>query len=162
VDDTPTDAFPSVAVAEARSAGSRTAQPDPGPSQRRGTSDRHGASDGHGHGHGAALPAGRRARMLLAASLAPAALAALVGLVLLWPSGRAPTAQAATAVPVHAQVVDTHAARCDDASAVPGGPGVPNGAGGGPQAATGGPVCSPSPCWRWAGGGGSRRWLRSA
>jgi len=64
--------------------------------------------------------------MLLAALLAPAALAALVGLVLLWASGRAPTSQAATATPVHAQVVETHAARCDDAS----GAGAPTGAGG--------------------------------
>jgi uncharacterized membrane protein len=78
-------------------------------------------------------------RILLAALLAPAALAALVGLVLLWPSDRAPAAQAATAVPVHAQVVETHAARCDDASALPGGTGVPTSAGGGPQAAAGGP-----------------------
>jgi uncharacterized membrane protein len=55
-------------------------------------------------------------KVLLAALLAPAALAALVGLVLLWPSGRAPATQASTATPVHAQVVETHAARCDDAS----------------------------------------------
>ena len=66
-------------------------------------------------------------RVLLAALLAPAALAALVGLVLLWPSGRAPTTQAATATPVHAQVVETHAARCDDAS----GAAAPSGAGAG-------------------------------
>ena len=65
-------------------------------------------------------------KVLLAGLLAPAALAALVGLVLLWPSGRAPVSQAATATPVHAQVVETHAARCDDAS----GAGAPTGAGG--------------------------------
>jgi len=86
----------------------------------------HSYGHGHGHGHTAAPPAGRRVKVLLAALLVPAALAALVGLVLLWPSGRAPTSQAATATPVHAQVVETHAARCDDAS----GAGAPTGAGG--------------------------------
>lgn len=56
-------------------------------------------------------------KVLLAALLVPAAVAALVGLVLLWPSGPAPTAQAAAAAtPVHAQVIEAHAARCDDAS----------------------------------------------
>ena len=118
VDDTPTDAFPPVVVPEADSA--RRQRPSGG----------HGDGHGHGHGHTDASPVGRRVRVLLAALLVPAALAALVGLVLLWPSGRAPAAQAATATPVHAQVVETHAAGCDDAGPLPGGPGAPNGAGG--------------------------------
>jgi len=72
-------------------------------------------------------------KVLLAALLAPAALAALVGLVLLWPSGRAPTTQASTATPVHAQVIETHAARCDDAS----GAAAPSGGGAGALGADG-------------------------
>ena len=72
-------------------------------------------------------------KVLLAALLAPAALAALIGLVLLWPSGRAPTTQASTATPVHAQVIETHAARCDDA----GGVAAPSGAGAGASGADG-------------------------
>jgi uncharacterized membrane protein len=90
-----------------------------------------GRSHGHGHGHTPAPPAGRRVRILLAALLAPAAVAALVGLVLLWPAGPAPASQAATATPVHAQVIETRAAPCDDAAVgAGGGPGAPIGAGG--------------------------------
>jgi len=70
--------------------------------------------------------------MLLAALLAPAAVAALIGLVVLWPSGSAPAAAAAAATPVHAQVVEARAARCDDAA---GGGGGPGGGGGGPGTA---------------------------
>ncbi|HET9253787.1 MAG TPA: YibE/F family protein [Pseudonocardiaceae bacterium] len=40
---------------------------------------------GHGHGHGPARPASHRVRMLLAAVLAPVALATLIGLGLTWP-----------------------------------------------------------------------------
>src|SRR5690349_14429177 len=111
-DDPPTDVFPPVPAAA--------------DDVRRGEIHGHTQSHGHGHGHTAAPPAGRRVKMLLGALLAPAALAALVGLVLLWPSGRAPISQAATATPVHAQVVETHAARCDDAS----GAAAPTGTGG--------------------------------
>src|SRR5690349_16191121 len=94
-DDPPTDVFPPVPAAA--------------DGVHRGESHGHTQSHGHGHGHTAAPPAGRRVKVLLAALLAPAALAALIGLVLLWPSGRAPTSQAAAATPVHAQVVETHA-----------------------------------------------------
>ncbi|MBV9920364.1 MAG: hypothetical protein JOY78_05850, partial [Pseudonocardia sp.] len=126
VDDAPTDVFPAVT-------GPRPsvtpAQADPGRAHGAPRSES-GRSPGHGHGHGhtPAPPAGRRVRILLAALLAPAAVAALVGLVLLWPAGPAPAPQAATATPVHAQVVETRAAPCDDATGGPGGPGAPIGA----------------------------------
>lgn len=75
-------------------------------------SDAHGD---HGHGHGPASPAGRRVRILLAALLVPAAIATLVGLVLLWPSGPAATASSPAALtrPVRAQVTETRATPCD-------------------------------------------------
>src|SRR5829696_3238059 len=46
-------------------------------------------SHGHGHGSGSAVapPAGRRVRQLIAMLLVPCALATLIGVVLLWPSG---------------------------------------------------------------------------
>ena len=47
----------------------------------------HAPGNEHGHGHGPAAPAGRRVRVLLAALLVPCALAALVGLVVLRPTG---------------------------------------------------------------------------
>ncbi|GLZ40053.1 YibE/F family protein [Actinokineospora sp. NBRC 105648] len=46
---------------------------------------------GHGHGHSPATPASPRVRKLLTALLAPFALAAVVGMVLLYPTGDAPT-----------------------------------------------------------------------
>lgn len=51
------------------------------------TTARPPASDQHGHGHGPASPAGRRVRILLVALLVPAALASLVGALLLYPFG---------------------------------------------------------------------------
>lgn len=57
---------------------------------------------GHGHGHSPAPPAGRRVRTFIAALLIPCALATLVGLVLLWPSGAPP----ATLAPSGAVVFD--------------------------------------------------------
>jgi uncharacterized membrane protein len=81
------------------------------------------SAHGHGHGHDTGPPAGRRVRILLAALLVPTAVAALVGLVLLWPSGRTPVvAPAAVATPVHAQVIETRAASCDQGQAGSGGP----------------------------------------
>ncbi|HYH29320.1 MAG TPA: YibE/F family protein [Pseudonocardia sp.] len=72
---------------------------------------------GHGHGHGPARPAGRRVRILIAALLVPCALAALVGLVLLWPTGGPPaTAQPITQEPVKAQVTATRATDCTPGS----------------------------------------------
>lgn len=65
-------------------------EPDPGHPPDRGRAPSHAPSHGHGHGHGPATPAGRQVRILLAALLVPCALATLVGLVLLWPSGDLP------------------------------------------------------------------------
>ena len=68
---------------------------------------------GHGHGHSPATPAGRRVRLLLAVLLAPCALAALVGLVLLRPTGGpTPTPQATAQQPVRGEVIGTEVADC--------------------------------------------------
>ena len=45
---------------------------------------------GHSHAHGPAQPSSRRVRLILAALVVPLALATLVGLVVLWPSGPTP------------------------------------------------------------------------
>jgi uncharacterized membrane protein len=67
----------------------------------------------HGHGHGPAAPAGRPVRMLLAALLVPCALATLVGLVLLRPTGGPPpVAGPGLQLPVRAEVVAAQAADC--------------------------------------------------
>ena len=72
---------------------------------------------GHGHGHGPARPAGRRVRILIAALLVPCALATLVGVVLLWPSGGPPaTAHPVSQEPVRAQVTATRATDCSPGS----------------------------------------------
>jgi uncharacterized membrane protein len=77
----------------------------------------HGQAHGHGHGHGPARPAGRRVRILIAALLVPCALATLVGVVLLWPSGGPPdTAQPVSQEPVRAQVTATRATDCSPGS----------------------------------------------
>jgi uncharacterized membrane protein len=77
----------------------------------------HGPDIGHGHGHGPARPADRRVRILLTALLAPFALAALVGLVLLWPTGGPPaTAQSISQEPVQAQVTASRATDCTPGS----------------------------------------------
>jgi uncharacterized membrane protein len=68
---------------------------------------------GHEHGHVPAAPAGRRVRLLLAALLGPFAVAALVGLVLLRPTGALPqAAAAATQQPVRGDVVVAQVADC--------------------------------------------------
>jgi uncharacterized membrane protein len=54
---------------------------------------------GHGHGHGPAGHADRRVRIAIAALLVPAALATLVGLVLLFPVDRPEPAASAVRVP---------------------------------------------------------------
>jgi uncharacterized membrane protein len=75
--------------------------------------DRPRAAAGHGHGHSPAAPAGRPVRLLLAALLAPFALAALVGLVLLRPTGGPPpTAEPLVQQPVRGQVTATEADDC--------------------------------------------------
>jgi uncharacterized membrane protein len=77
----------------------------------------HGQAHGHGHGHGPTRPAGRRVRILIAALLVPCALATLVGVVLLWPSGGPPaTAQPVSQEPVRAQVTATSATDCSPGS----------------------------------------------
>ena len=84
--------------------------------RRRRADDRDGPDvpgPGHGHGHSPAPPAGRRVRLLLAVLLAPCAVAALVGLVLLRPTGGPPpTAAAATQQPVRGEVVAAQRADC--------------------------------------------------
>ena len=80
----------------------------------------------------------------------PLRLAALIGLVVLWPSGSAPAAAAAAATPVHAQVVEARAARCDDAAGGGGGP-----AAGAAQAAAG--AAKASRIGRRRGSGACRR-----
>ncbi len=117
----------------------------------------HGAGHGHGHSHGAAPPAGRRVRILLAALLGPTALAALVGLVVLWPSGPAPAATpAATTTPVHAQVIEMREAGCDDqAGPADGAAGAAGTAQGAPSAAANqGPANPPGGAPGQAGTGG--------
>ena len=68
---------------------------------------------GHGHGHGPAAPAGHRVRVLLAVLLVPCALAALVGLVVLRPTGGpAATAGAPLQQPVRGQVTAVQTTDC--------------------------------------------------
>jgi uncharacterized membrane protein len=55
-----------------------------------------GHGHGHAHGHGSAPAAGRRVRLAIAALLVPCALATLVGLVLLWPTGPDPVPAASS------------------------------------------------------------------
>ncbi|GAA1261553.1 YibE/F family protein [Pseudonocardia aurantiaca] len=102
-------------------------EPEPDSDQRSGrrrrvkpkrTANAAAAGHGHGHGHSPAPPAGRRVRILIAALLVPCALAALVGLVVMWPSGGRPaTADPVTQTPVRAEVTATRATGCNaDAS----------------------------------------------
>ena len=72
-----------------------------------------GHGHGHGHGHGPAAPAGHRVRVLLAVLLVPCALAALVGLVVLRPTGgTAATAGAPLQQPVRGQVTAVQTTDC--------------------------------------------------
>lgn len=75
--------------------------PRHGPRHRSGPSRAPGPRQpvGHGHGHGPAGRADRRVRIAIAALLVPAALATLVGLVLLFPVERAEPAASAPRVP---------------------------------------------------------------
>jgi len=89
------------------------AEPDPGPDREPGSGSGSGSTHGHGHGHGPAAPAGRRVRVLLAVLLVPCALAALVGLVVLRPTGGpAPAAGTALLQPVRGQVTAVEATDC--------------------------------------------------
>jgi uncharacterized membrane protein len=96
------------------------------------TADGSTAGTGHGHGHGPAVPAGRRVRVLIAALLVPFALATLVGVVLLWPTGVLPPTTSAAQQPVRAEVTATRAAPCSPGDEVGDqGGGVGDEAGGG-------------------------------
>ena len=73
----------------------------------------HAPGNEHGHGHGPAAPAGHRVRVLLAVLLVPCALAALVGLVVLRPTGGPATpAGAPLQQPVRGQVTAVQATDC--------------------------------------------------
>ena len=76
----------------------------------------HERGHGHGHGHGPATPAGRRVRMLLVGLLVPCALATLVGLVLLWPSGPLPHSTQPAGEVFDAEVVAAQAGDCSPGS----------------------------------------------
>src|SRR3954452_3881093 len=90
-------------------------EPDPAAEPVRAPGPGHdvGQGHGHGHGHGPAAPAGGRVRVLLAALLVPCALAALVGLVLLRPTGGpSPAPGTALLQPVRGQVTAAQAMDC--------------------------------------------------
>jgi uncharacterized membrane protein len=90
-------------------------EPDPAAEPVRAPGPGHdvGQGHGHGHGHGPAAPAGRRVRVLLAALLVPCALAALVGLVLLRPTGGpSPAPGTALLQPVRGQVTAAQVTDC--------------------------------------------------
>ena len=88
-------------------------RPDPGGEPDPGLDREPGSGSTHGHGHGPAAPAGRRVRVLLAVLLVPCALAALVGLVVLRPTGGpAPAAGTALLQPVRGQVTAVEATDC--------------------------------------------------
>jgi uncharacterized membrane protein len=89
---------------------------EPGHGQGRGTEQGHGHERGHGHGHGPAAPAGRHVRLLLVGLLVPCALATLVGVVLLWPSGPLPGSTQPAQQVFDAEVVAAQAADCSPGS----------------------------------------------
>ncbi|MGV9360105.1 YibE/F family protein [Amycolatopsis sp. NPDC003731] len=71
------------------------------------------AGHGHGHGHGPAAPASRRVKLLLIWLLAPLALATVVGMVVLYPWGKAsPTSVVPQGTPVHADIRTTATGPC--------------------------------------------------
>jgi uncharacterized membrane protein len=71
------------------------------------------AGHGHGHGHGPAAPASRRVRLLLIWLLAPLALATVVGMIVLYPWGKAaPTSVVPQGTPVHADIRTTATGPC--------------------------------------------------
>jgi uncharacterized membrane protein len=72
-----------------------------------------GHGHGHGHGHGPAAPASRRVRLLLIWLLAPLVLATVVGMVVLYPWGKAsPTSVVPQGTPVHASIGTTNTGPC--------------------------------------------------
>nr|WP_221219923.1 YibE/F family protein [Prauserella isguenensis] len=71
-----------------------------------------GHGHGHGHGHEPAAPASRRVRTLLISLLAPFALAALAGVVLLYPWGEPDVSGYAVGEPVHGDVISSELGPC--------------------------------------------------
>ena len=73
---------------------------------------------GHGHDHGPAESSSRRVRTLLAALLVPFALAAAVGVVLLYPFGdtTSPAGAGSQGTPVHGEVVAVETGACGGVS----------------------------------------------
>lgn len=93
----------------------RKRRPQPGPSpdhHAHASGHTSGHGHGHGHGHGPALPAGRRVRIFIAALLVPCGVAALIGLVVLWPTTGRPAPPAGAETPVHADVVSAQVTDC--------------------------------------------------
>jgi uncharacterized membrane protein len=70
-------------------------------------------SHGHGHGHTPAPPASRRVRTIIGALLIPFALAAAVGIVLLYPFGAAPETNSGGGTPVKGVVTATSTGACN-------------------------------------------------
>ena len=68
---------------------------------------------GHGHGHTPAPPASRRVRTIIAALLVPFALAAVAGVVLLYPFGPSPQARTNGGTPVNGVVTATATGACN-------------------------------------------------
>jgi len=91
----------------------REPAPRSGHGHERAAARDHTSGHGHGHGHGPAAPAGHRVRVLLAVLLVPCALAALVGLVVLRPTGgHAATTGAPLQQPVRGQVTAVQTTDC--------------------------------------------------
>ncbi|OZM81698.1 YibE/F family protein [Pseudonocardia sp. MH-G8] len=119
LDDLPPELDERSGTAEADEAAPRRrkARAGPGGSLLRRLRPDRDAEPATGHGHGPARPAGRRVRIVIAALLVPCALATLVGLVLLWPTGGPPpTAGPITQEQVLAQVTATRVTDCTQGS----------------------------------------------
>ncbi|HYQ62097.1 YibE/F family protein [Actinophytocola sp.] len=71
------------------------------------------AGHGHGHGHTPAEPASQRVRTIIAALLVPFALAAVVGVVLLYPFGDGPKVHAGAGTPVDGVVTSAGTGACN-------------------------------------------------
>lgn len=113
VDDWPTQPIPRVRDSPPARPRPRPAPPEPDPEARKPEVDEPIAvGHGHGHGHGPATPASRQVRLLLAALLIPFALAALTGLVALFPTGDTPAVASAGLTPVDGTVTAAQSAPC--------------------------------------------------
>ncbi|WP_410615366.1 YibE/F family protein [Amycolatopsis sp. lyj-109] len=85
---------------------------DARPRRKAATPEAH-TGHGHGHGHGPAAPASKRVRLLLIWLLAPLALATVVGMIVLYPWGKAaPTSVVPQGTPVHADIRTTATGPC--------------------------------------------------